>query len=76
MELHKTYFTWSYNKSFNKANILFVLSFETEENRTSFSEYYTPKVEIKNFNVLIDGKRFFVVPIKDKKQTYEKKLYK
>ena len=36
--------------AFNKVNRLFVLSFENEEDRTSFSKYYTPKVEIKDFN--------------------------
>ena len=36
-----------------------------------FSKYYTPSVEIKNINVLIDGKRFFDVPIKNKEETYE-----
>ena len=35
---------------FNKFNRLFVLSFENEEDRTSFSEFYTPIVEIKGFN--------------------------
>ena len=33
--------------SFTKVNRLFVLSFENEEDRTSFSKYYVPKVEIK-----------------------------
>ena len=37
---------------------LFVLSSENEANRTSFSKYYVPKVEIKDFNVLIDGIHF------------------
>ena len=32
---------------FNKVNRLFVLSFENEEDITSFSKYYTPKVEIE-----------------------------
>ena len=27
----------------------------------SFSEYYVPKVEIKYFNVLTDGKPFFEI---------------
>ena len=45
--------------SFTKVNRLFVLSFENEEDRTSFSKYYVPKVEIKDFNVLIHGKSFF-----------------
>ena len=40
-------------------NKLFVLTFENEDDRTSFSKYYVPKVEVKDFNVLIDGKPFF-----------------
>ena len=32
-----------------KVSRLFVLSFENEEGRTSFSKYYVPKVEIKEF---------------------------
>ena len=39
----------------------------------SFSEYYTPSVEIKDFNLLIDWKCFFHTPLKDKEETYEKK---
>ena len=45
--------------TFTKVNRLFVLSFENGEDKTSFSKYYVPKVEIKDFNVLIDGKSFF-----------------
>ena len=30
--------------------------------------------EIKDFNVLIDGKMFFDLPVKNKKETYEKRL--
>ena len=44
--------------AFTKVNRLFVLSFENEEDGTSFSKYYTPKIEIKDFNVLVDGKSF------------------
>ena len=36
--------------TFNKVNRLFVLLFKNEEDDTSFSKYYTPTVEIKNFN--------------------------
>ena len=45
--------------TFTKVNISFVLSFENEDDRTSFSKYYVPYVQIRNFNVLIDGKSFF-----------------
>ena len=45
--------------TFIKVNRLFVLSFENEEGKTSFSKYYVTKVEIKDFNVLIDRKVFW-----------------
>ena len=57
--------------TFTKVNRLFVLSFENENDRTSFSKYYVPNVQIKDFNVLIDGKSFFDIPIKNGKETYE-----
>ena len=47
------------NPSFQGVNRLFVLSFENENDRTSHSTYYLPKVEIKDYNVMIDGKNFF-----------------
>ena len=56
--------------TFNKVNRLFVLSFKNEENRTSFSKHYTPKVEIKEFSVLIDGKSFFDMLVKNKEEAY------
>ena len=38
--------------TFTKVNRLFILSFENNENdRTSFPKYYTPNVQIKDFNV-------------------------
>ena len=40
--------------TFTKVNRLFVLSFEYENDRTSFSNYYIPNVQIEDFNVLID----------------------
>ena len=65
----KTYnLNYLIDPTFNKVNRLFVLS----EGRLSFSKYYTPKVDIKDFNVLIDGKLFFDVLIKNKEQTCNK----
>ena len=53
-------------------HLLLVLSFEkTEENnvrkdhRDSFSHYYVPNVETKDFKVLIDRKSFFDLPVKN-----------
>ena len=58
--------------TFNKVNRLFVLPFENKDDRKSFSKYYTLSIEIKNFNVLIDGIRFFDVPIKKAKKNHKK----
>ena len=36
-----------------------------------FSHYYVPNVEIKDFNVLIDGESFFDLPAKNEEETYK-----
>ena len=53
------YLTHLVNPSFQGVDRLFVLSFENENDRTSHSNYYLPKVEIKDCNVMIDGKNIF-----------------
>ena len=58
--------------TFSNVNRLFVLSFENEDDRTSYYKYYVPSVEIKDYNVLIDGNAFFELPIKNIEETYEK----
>ena len=64
---------------FTKFTRLFVLSLQRiEENnvkkdhRDYFSRYYVPNIEIKKFNVLIDGKSFFDLPVKSEEEIYEK----
>ena len=59
------------NPSFQGVNRLFVLSFENENDITSHSTYYLPKVEIKDYNVMIDGRNFFDQPINSMAKTYE-----
>ena len=58
--------------TFSNVNRLFVLSLENEDDRTSYYKYYMPNVEIKDYNVLIDGNAFFELPIKNIEETYEK----
>ena len=58
--------------TFSNINRLFVLSFENEDDRTSYYKYYMPSVEIKDYNVFIDGNVFFELPIKNIEETYEK----
>ena len=56
--------------SFQGINRLFILAFENDTQRTSHSGYYLPNVEIKNYNIVINGENFFDQPIKNKKITY------
>ena len=61
--------------TFTNFNRLFVLSFSRNNNtdsRYSFSDYYLPNVEIKDFTVLIDGKSLFDLPVKNEEEAYEK----
>ena len=55
--------------SFEGVNRLFVLAFENDAQRASNKRYYIPNVEIKDCNVMIDGKNFFDQTVK--KVTYE-----
>ena len=66
--------------TFTNVNRLFVLSFQriagenntTKDYRDSFSHYYVPNARIKDFNVLIHGKKFFELPVKNEEEAYEK----
>ena len=59
--------------TFNNVNRLFALDFPNEEDRRYFSEYYTPTVEIKDYNIIIDGEPFYEIPIRNKEETFYNK---
>ena len=48
-----------------------MLSFENENGRILHSNYHLPKVKIKDYNVMIDGKNIFDQPINSDRKTYE-----
>ena len=52
-------------------NRIFVLAFEDDAQRISKRRHYIPKIEIKDYNVMIDGKNFFDQPINSMIKTYE-----
>ena len=56
--------------SFQGVNRLFVLAFESDSQRSS-NKRYLPNVEIKDYNFMVDGKKFFDKPVKNIKVTYE-----
>ena len=56
---------------FQGVNRLFVLTFEIDTQRTSHSGYYLPNVELKGYNIMINGENFFDQPVKKNKVIYE-----
>ena len=57
--------------SFHGINRLFVLAFENDNDRTSDEKYYLQTVEIKDYNIAINGENIFDQPIKNNKVTYD-----
>ena len=63
--------------SFQEVNRLFVLAFDNTENgnkkveRDSHRKYFLPRVNITNYNVLIDGRNFYDQPINDQIKNYD-----
>ena len=48
-------------KSLQGVNILFVWSFKDDGGWYSHKQYYLPTVEIKDYNVMIDGRNFLII---------------
>ena len=70
--MHKNrYLNHLVDPSFQGVKRPFALFFENENDRTSNSTFYLPKVEINDYNVMIDGKNFFDQPINSNLKTYE-----
>ena len=62
----------SIDPTFTNVNRLFVLAYQTADDRQSFSRFYLPKVMVKDFNVIIDKFAFFDFSIKTEEEAYEK----
>ena len=59
------------NPSFQGVNRLFVLSFQNNGSRTSYTIYNLPLVEVNCYNVVVDGRNFFEQPVKNNFITYD-----
>ena len=57
---------------FTNVNRLFVLAYQNADDRQSFSQFYLPKVMVKDYNVIILKLAFFDLPIKTEEEAYEK----
>ena len=61
--------------TFTNVNRLFVLSYAIDDNncnRQLYSQFYLPRVMVKDYNVNIDKLAVFDLPIKTEEQAYEK----
>ena len=58
--------------TFTNINRLFVLAYRTADDRQSFSQFFLPRVMVKDYNVIIDKLAFFDLPIKTEEEAYEK----
>ena len=58
--------------TFTNVNRLFVLAYQNTDDRKSFSQFYLPKIMVKDYNVIIDQLAFFDLSIKAEEEAYEK----
>ena len=57
--------------TFTNVNRLFILAYQNADDRQSFSQFYLPRVMIKDYNVIIDKLAFLDLPIKTEEEAYE-----
>ena len=58
------YLDFLIDPSFQKVSRFFIVLFENEVNRKVHTGRYLPKVEIKDYNVMIDGQNFLISQLK------------
>ena len=58
--------------TFTNVNRLFVLAYQNADDRQLFSQFYLPRVMVKDFNVIVDTLTSFDLPIKTEEEVYEK----
>ena len=58
--------------TFTNVNRLFVLAYQTADDRQSFFQFYLRRVMVKDFNFIIDKLAFFDLPINTEEEAYEK----
>ena len=69
--MQNRYLDFLTDSSFQEGNRCFVLLFKDDDGRESHKQYYLLTAEIKDHNVIIDGRNFFDEPIKNHLKTYD-----
>ena len=70
IQAQNPYLDYLIDSRFQGVNSFFVLSFGNNNPRTSYKRYFLPYIEIKDYNVMIDGQNIFDPPIKNDQRTY------
>ena len=71
IQAQNRYLDISVDPSFQGVNTLFDLLFEDDDGWKSYKQYYLPTVEIKDYNVVINGRNFFNWSVKNDLKTYD-----
>ena len=71
MQAPNPYLDYIVDPSFQGVNRSFVLLFENTAVRAVHTKYYLLTLEIKSYNVMIDGQNFLNQPIKNDSRTYD-----
>ena len=51
------------NPSFQEVNRIVVLLLTNTDGKVKYTRYYLPLVEVKDYNIMIDGRNFFHQPV-------------
>ena len=71
LEQQNRYLDFLINPIIQRVNRLFVLPLQNNGGRTSNTRYYLPLVEVKSYNFVIDGRKYFDQPVKNNSITYD-----
>ena len=70
-ERQNLYLDYFIDPGFQGVNRLFALSFEDNVVRNGHRRYFLPTLEIKDYNVMTDGKNSFDHPVNNDLRTYD-----
>ena len=71
MQARHPYLYYLIDPSFQRVSRLFVLSFDNNNDRIAITGNFLPKLEIKDYNVIIGGQNFFDETVKDHMAAYD-----
>ena len=71
MQATNPYLDHLIDSSFQGICRLFVLSFKNNNDNKGHRKYFFPKVEIKDYNVMIDGQNVFYQLVKNDMRTFD-----